>query len=100
MDSERLILTPGHHDLEETIEECWLGPYDGENGIATLHLTLRSPQTKVRAADRQSTTLAVRVEEAVAIKLLHDVHVLSIRMNWSLGGGGFQKQVMDQPRRK
>jgi hypothetical protein len=98
MDSQQLILAPGDHKLETSIESC-LTTYDAEHGLATLHLTLRSHQPKARGEDHQSTTLAICVEEAAAIKLLLDLHEISGRMSWSHDQGR-QTQVTPQQRPK
>jgi hypothetical protein len=101
MSAERVILLPGDHVLEATVQRCRIESFDGEHRHAKISLDLESPRKEGRGGDHPSTKLAIHLGEEGARELLLALQRLSRDLKWALTdlptGPGFQKQVFATP---
>lgn len=84
-----LVLNADRNEVEEIVQDIRLA-FDGDRRLAMLELVVESlpATTPLYPA---ATTVAVRLTQKAAMKLLIDLHVLSAKMGWPL------QEVVGQP---
>jgi hypothetical protein len=97
MTVHRVLLPPGEHKLEGTIEDSRLDLVDEESGLARVVLTVNTPQMEATVGRRElllgrrtPTNLAILMGRDATLKLMRDLASVARTMGWRpppLGGG-------------
>ena len=96
MTVRRLVIPPGVHELEETVQEIRLLGYDGENDLAKLGLVLSSPPQS--GTSRQvATTAVVHVAMKSLVAAFAEMKEKGLLLDPPAAGQGLGQSIVGEP---
>jgi hypothetical protein len=85
------ILKLGHHEFIQRVQEIELAPLDGTGPLLRLYASVEAHPSEPPGPGRHrgATTLAIRMDQAVARTLVEQIFEIAQRMGWQppLQGG-------------
>jgi hypothetical protein len=80
------ILKLGHHEFTQRVQDIEIAPLDGTGPLLRLcaSVAVHPSEPPGPGKHRGATTLAIRMDQAAAMRLARQIHETFQRMGWSL----------------